>query len=167
MCRRTILPVLALTLAVCEGTAAQKPTAQPDNSKEIEPKLGKVVQARSLMDLEVAGARGKAFGTSKDLALDLETGDVALVLVKLKATGAKDPGFLAIPPSVLQRKHGKLHIRDDANVSDPQLTTCPSPALNHLSHGSQSRLGRRTAQTLQTTAILGASDQRGRKAESA
>lgn len=83
-----------------------------------EQELGKVMPADKLLGTKIEGLDGKALGPVRDLALDLEHGRVAFLMVEVPPQGnAEDPsqGYLAIPPSALEHQKADPHIGTQAS----------------------------------------------------
>lgn len=101
------------------ATAAPSRAEGEETDLSIQTEFGQIVRSDSWLGRQVFGQRGKLVGVAKDLALDLETGHLALVLVKLSGLDEKSQGYLAVPPAAIEISEKGLQLKQ--NVEDSRL----------------------------------------------
>lgn len=79
--------------------------ARAEDTDPVVPKFGRLVRAETWLKQPVRDVDGKDFGSVRDLALDLETGHVALTVVGDSKDGREE--FLVIPPRLLKEDRSR------------------------------------------------------------
>ncbi len=97
--------------------SAKKAPAQKDAPKnpstvdrQGRPEVESVRKASSIVGAEVQAPNGQSLGTVEELALDLDKGLLAAVLIKTREGGDK---VFAVPPSSLKSEKSKLILKND------------------------------------------------------
>lgn len=92
--------------------AVAAPVSEKESTPAAKPQddlaLGPVIPATDLVGTAVSGARGRALGEAEDLILDLETGQVAFVVVALSET--QPSAYVAIPARFLRVDEQGVHL---------------------------------------------------------
>lgn len=97
--------LLAGTL-FCAAPILRTPAGAADEDP-LEPHFNHLVPAASWLERSVADADDKQLGVVRDLALDLETGHVALAIVEIKGSDEQTESCLAVPPVLLEDQKGQ------------------------------------------------------------
>jgi sporulation protein YlmC with PRC-barrel domain len=75
------------------------------------PRLGRVMEARKLIGREVRDSQDQKLGRIKDMAIDLEAGRIAEVLIATGGPGDVDGRMFAVPPDLFRTEEPNSFVR--------------------------------------------------------